>query len=335
MHVRTALIALAVVATARVAAAQVPTSVPAPQPQASAPAPSAQNAEGRTLAGHTFIPSAVVPGALVTTSFGSFLLLAVGSASGTLQVGDRTFDGTYHYAGVGALLGYEYGFGEHVSARFTIDESMYSGIDGPSAITVGTKFQAGGSLGATVSFQPVDSLRVGVLLDAGTTPGLALTIGLGIKSLIDRCNAGDCTVGDTDKILGLNNVTYAKPALAVNWAPWKPLGITANLAWEYASQKRNDGDFTGSATFMGIAADLDLRHLWGVPIGLQLVGTYATAFSGTNIGGVAQVGGGIFYTGRENLSLGLQAVARRFKIQPDLDFTWGGNLATIGLRYFW
>lgn len=330
MHARTALVAVAVLAAANLASAQVPTSVPA-----QAPAPAAQSAEGRTLAGHTFIPSAVVPGPLVTTSFGSWLLLAVGSASGNAQVGDRFLSGTYTYAGVGAQLGYEYAFGSHFSARLLVDESMYSGIDGPSVLTVGTKFQAGGSLGVTAAFRPLESLQVGVLLDAGTTPGLALTIGLGIRGLIERCEAGDCTVGDTDKFVGLNNVAFVKPALAAAWTPWKPLGITANVAWQYASQKRNDGDFTGSATTFAAAADLDLRHVWNVPIGLQFAGSYTTAFPGTDITGVAQLGGGIFYTGRENLSLGLQAVARRFKIQPGLDLTWGGNLATIGLRYFW
>jgi hypothetical protein len=50
---------------------------------------------------------------------------------------------------------------------------------------------------------------------------------------------------------------------------------------------------------------------------------------------VSNLGGGIFYTGRPHLALGLQIVARRFKVQPGVDVSWSTYLATVGLRYYW
>ena len=50
---------------------------------------------------------------------------------------------------------------------------------------------------------------------------------------------------------------------------------------------------------------------------------------------MTDLGGGIFYTGRPHLALGLQIVNRRFKVQPDVKVDWGTWLATIGLRYYW
>ncbi len=46
-------------------------------------------------------------------------------------------------------------------------------------------------------------------------------------------------------------------------------------------------------------------------------------------------GGGIFYTGRKDLSAGIQFVARRFAVTPNVDIGFNTNLATLGLRYYW
>jgi len=35
------------------------------------------------------------------------------------------------------------------------------------------------------------------------------------------------------------------------------------------------------------------------------------------------------------MTLGLQIVARRFKVQPGVEVSWSTYLATIGARYYW
>ncbi|HKO92345.1 MAG TPA: hypothetical protein VJU61_14375, partial [Polyangiaceae bacterium] len=47
------------------------------------------------------------------------------------------------------------------------------------------------------------------------------------------------------------------------------------------------------------------------------------------------LGGGVFYTGRDNLSLGVQAVNRRFRVVPEVDVSWSTFVASLGLRYYW
>jgi hypothetical protein len=321
-------------APAAPAAAPGPSTVTAP-----APAPTAVQAisaapDGRVVAGHTFMPSASVAGALVTTSFASGLVLGYGTTSGSFQIGDRVFDRTFDYAGIGATLGYEYAFLPWLSARFGLMEAMYSGIDGPSAIVVGTTLQTAFDLGATASLPVGDTLRLGFLFDAGVAPGLALTIGNGIQAVIDSCNAGDCNLGNSEDVFKLNNVRTYKPAIAANWVPWRPLGVTANLAYVYATQKQNDGTFTGHAYELAVAADLDLRELWRVPIGLQLTYAWTSEVSGTDLQSVADLGGGLFYTGRKELALGFQFFVRRFRVQPELDLTWSTVVTNLGLRYY-
>jgi hypothetical protein len=339
MPARTALLLLGVLLVAHTAAAaeeSVPAAAPSP-PAAAASRDLDERSvpEGRVLNGHVFMPSTTVQGALTTTSFGSFLVVGKGKTSGSLQVGDKLYSGSFDYAGVGAILGYEYAFLRYFSARLTINEVVYSGINGSSAIVVGTALAAGGALGLTASLPVGDSLRLGVLFDAGIAPGLALTIGNGIKTVIQNCKAGDCNLGDDNGVFGMNNAVTIQPALAANWAPWRPLGFTANLAYLHVSQDRNNGTFTGEAVSLGTAADFDFLALSKVPIGLQLAFSWTAPINGTGLQHVTDLGGGIFYTGREHLALGLQLVSRRFAVQPTVDVSWSTFLSTVGLRYYW
>jgi len=257
-------------------------------------------------------------------------------SSASFQVGDRLYSGSFDYAGVGSILGYEYAFQRYFSARFTLSNIIYSGIDGPSAIVVGTSLQVGTTLGLTASLPVGDSLRVGFLLDAGVVPGLGLTIGNGIQTIIEDCRAGDCNASE-GAIFGTQSALTLQPALAANWVPWRPLGITANTAYLYLSQDQGDETFTGEAVSLAAAADFDFLAISKVPIGLQLAFSWTAPIGGTEttLQHVTDLGGGIFYTGRPHLSLGLQLVSRRFAVQPTVDVSWSTFLSTIGLRYYW
>jgi len=212
---------------------------------------------------------------------------------------------------------------------------MYSGIDGPSVITVGTSLQASGSLGATWSVPVGDSLRLGVLFDAGVAPGFALTIGNALRDVIESCEAGDCSLENTESAFSMDNAKTYQPALAANWVPWRPLGITANVAYLYASQKQNDGTVTGQAASLGMAADLDFNLLYRVPIGVQAAVNWTAPIAGEGLQHVTDMGGGIFYTGREHLAAGFQFAVRRFKVQNELPVDWSAVITNIGLRYYW
>lgn len=329
-HVGLALIAL--VHSASAAAADEAAAPGSPEPTVQqVPRP-----QGRILNGHVFMPSATVPGALVTTSFASYLLLGLGSTTGSFTIGDRNFNGTYDYAAIGAVLGYEHAFGRYFSARLSLNDVIYSGINGESAFAVGTQFQVGGSLGVTASLPVGDAVRVAVLFDVGSVPGLALTIGSGLRAIIDRCQAGNCTVGNGD-IFGTRNATTIQPALAANWAVSRALGITGNVAYLHVSQDQNLGTVSGDALSLGLASDFDFRAIGWAPIGLMLQFNWTAPFNGDApaLQHVTDLGGGIFYTGRENLALGIQLVARRFAVQPDLAVSWKTFISTVGLRYYW
>jgi hypothetical protein len=317
-------------------------STATPTPEATTPKPEATPTEsredtlpaGRVLNGHVFMPSAFVPGALTTTSFATYLELAYGKTSASAQIGNTLYSGSFDYAGVGAIIGYEYAFLDYFSARLSINEFVYSGINGESALVIGTSLATGGSLGFTASLPIGDTLRVGLLLDGSIGPGLALTIGSGINSIIESCQAGDCSAG-RGEIFGKRNAYSVTPALAMNWAPWRPFGITANVSYTFGWQDLHSGTINGQAFGLGLAFDFDFKAISDVPIGLQFVYTWIAPTSGSSLQHVSDIGGGIFYTGRPHLALGLQIIARRFKVQPDVNVSWSTYLATIGLRYYW
>ncbi len=342
-----ALLALLTVASTAAADEQDTTSTTVPADAPTTAAPSARTPEGeplvpreadapprRVLNGHIFMPSAAVPGALTTTSFAAYLVTVYGKTSGSAQIGDQLYSGNFDYAGVGAVLGYEYAFLDYFSARLQITELVYSGINGSSALVIGTSVQTAGKIGVTASLPIGDSLKLALLVDGGIGPGLALTIGSGINSIIKGCQQGNCNAGTGEIFQTQNSFTF-QPAIAMNWAPWRPFGVTANLSYAFVTQNLNAGSVSGHAFGLGVALDFDFYAISNVPIGLQAVFTWTAPTSGTFLQHVSDLGGGIFYTGRPHLALGLQIVARRFKVQPGVDVSWSTWLATVGLRYYW
>src|SRR5574337_96783 len=145
------------------------------------------SADRRTLDGHTFIPASDVRLPFTITSFLSDLVIGLGTTSGTAHVGDQKFSGKLDYAGIGGVLGYELAFLDHFSARVLIDETMFSGINGKSALAVGTQVQFGFGAGVTASTRIGDSLQLGLLFDFSERPNMGITIGKGLSSIANSC----------------------------------------------------------------------------------------------------------------------------------------------------
>ncbi len=333
---------LVLAAVSVVAMAAHPTRAQEPATPAAAQAPAVEEPAreppvGRTLNGHRFMPTAAVSQPFATTSLASYLIVGLGSTTGSLQVGDRVFSGSFDYAGAGGFLGYEYAFLDYFSARLSIVEAIYSGINGKSALVVGTEVQIGGNLGVTASMPLGDSVRLGLLFDVGYSPNLAITLGTGVASIINSCIAAGvqgCSV-NTDSLFGSTNVLSLQPAVSASWAPFRSMGITGSVGYVYASQTKSENTVTGQAAVLATAVDFDFLAISSVPIGLQAQFAWTAPFTGGGLQHVTDLGGGLFYTGRKDLSAGLQFINRRFAITPDVDVSWSAKLLTLGLRYYW
>jgi hypothetical protein len=324
----------------------------APEPiRAAAPEPSSASTEnlpttptallpepqGRILNGHVFMPATDVQGALLTTSFLSALLVGWGQTSGTFNANNgQVLSGHFDYAGIGAVIGYEYAFLNYFSVRLALTELLFSGISGRSAIVIGTKLQGGAGAGFTASVPVGDTLRLGVLFDVTAAPNFGLTIGNGLRAVVNTCTSGapSCNI-HAGGFFQQQNVVQLTPALAANWAPFRALGVTANASYIYANQRISGTTFTGSAWQIGTALDYDFAAISSVPIGLQVQFSWIAPFNGSALQHVTDLGGGIFYTGRKNLALGAQLLNRRFAVTPDVDVSWKTYLVNIGMRYYW
>ena len=321
-------------------------------PAADPPRPEARadehppRSEGRELAGHVFMPSVSVIGPFATTSFASFMALGGGSTEGSLTLQlpgnplppPQTFRGSVSYAAVGGLIGFEYAFLPGVSARVGISQTIYSGTTGASAAVVGSNVRIGGSAGLTAGIKIGRSARIAAVFDANYAPRLGLVIGPAIQSTFAACSQGVASCRfDFDDLFQQRNVLILQPGIAASWAPTRALGFTANVSYVYTSIGVSGQDAVREGGIApGAVIDFDFMGISKVPLGLQLTWSSLIAFSDNVLTtGYTDLGGGIFYTGRRELSLGIQVVDRRFRVAEDVDVSWVNIVGFIGLRYYW
>lgn len=314
------------------------------EPRTAAPATVAERPRGRELGGHSFMPVLGVVGPFATTTFGTFLTMGAGSTHGgvSLQLPGgsppQTFGGKVSYAVIGGVIGFEYAFLRDVEARVVISETLYSGTDGTSAAVVGTNARLGGDVGLTGGVTIGDSLRVSGVFDASYAPRIGLLVGPAIKSAFDSCATGvvNCRF-DVEELFAQENILTLTPGVAVGWAPLESLGVTANVSYVYASIDTAGGSTVSQDSLsLGAALDFDFRSVCAVPIGLQATWNSQLTLAGADTSSsFTDVGGGLFYTGRKELSLGVQVLDRRFRVVPQVDTSWSTLLGLVGLRYYW
>jgi hypothetical protein len=323
------------------------TEDPAGTPQALAadPAP-APRPGGRELGGHVFMPALGLVMPFATTSFGTYLTLGEGTTHGSISLHvpgapadapPQTFSGTVSYAAIGGALGYEHALAPWLSARLRFTETLYTGTTGAAVVVVGSNARLGLGAGLTAGLPLGDTVRVAAILDAGYAPRMGLLLGPALKDAYQRCSSGlsNCEF-DFSKLFEQKNVLHLEPGVAISWAPHRSLGLTGNLS--YASDSidtSGSGTVTEGGVSVGGAADFDFNAISPVALGLQVTWNSMIPLSGGTDRRYTDLGGGLFYTGRKDLSLGLQFVVRRFKVAPAVDVSWSTVVATMGLRYYW
>jgi hypothetical protein len=291
------------------------------------------SSEGRSLAGHLFMPSDSVPVPFATTSFVSSMLLGYGSTATNLVILGVDFSKDLQYAGTGGVLRYELSFLRHFAVRAGVGTLIYSGIDGRSAIAIGSSVVLGVEAGATGTILLGDRVRLSLLFDFRYSPNIALTIGTGVNQILASCASPDGCSADTGNLFSLISLATYRPALAMAWSPWRPLGLQAFGGFSLGTSP-SQLVTTGGAVVAGGAADLDFMPLWRVPLGLQLLASAVVPVMGTALQRSTDLGGGLFYTGKRALAVGVQVVGRRFAVRENVEVSWG-VLGTIGLRYYW
>ena len=288
-------------------------------------------ASPRALNGHVFTPSPYVVSPFSTTHLGSHTAFAYATATSArfnLQgevIGERDYD----LAGYGNNVQYQYRFADWLAARVSGNLTLFSGIDGESALAAGASFRYNVGLGLTSGFRLGDSIRLAFVLDASFQPAIDLTIR---EAILRALETGEADGGGDAFVLG-KTVEY-RPGLSFAWAPFPLLGLSAEVRYVYIDieDSSSQDPASGDAVDMAVLADVDFGAIssWHI----ALTGLYRqqepTDDTGFRIQNAAL---GIMYTARPHLAAGVTLTKQWFNIRPTLDTD--ASLVHILLRYYW
>ena len=312
------------------------TAAPAASPTPPATAPAAEAAAPRNrrlLNGHDFLPSAV-PAPIAVSTFSLEVGFSAATATGpTYRLdGDPTGETrTYSWGGMGQAIRFQTVFLDHLAIRGGLTTSLASGIDGWSALVVGTSVQAGVGLGAEWSMAVGDTVRLGASLDLDSAPQLNLLVAAAIFNAIKTGGA------DPAGALEIGNVLSALPALSVAWAPTAALGLAARAGYGWSSVDAGTyGTFSRQGLALGLAADLDLDKVWKVPLGVGLTWAETVPTDGTPAG-IRNLGLAVMYTGKKDVVVGATLGERILNIRPqyDVPLKSSSQYLDVILRIYW
>ncbi len=318
--------AFAAVLAAASVRAQEPTQPSPPAAQPTQPSP-------REVNGHAFMPSLVIPPPVAVGSFAVGMLVGTGGATGPkYDAGGNPIPGEtndYTYAALGQLLAYEFAFLKNFTGRLSLLTSLYTGVDGPSALVVGTTVRIGGGAGLTWSFPLGNQFRLGASVDVNYSPQLNLLVGAAVLAALQ---------GTYDPSLAFqqNNVFTWIPAVTAAWAPGSAVGFTAMVGYTGSSLSTPIKTYERDAVSAGVLGEVDFGKFTPVDVGLSVAFRKNFGINSAQ-SDITDVGGALLYTGKPDVSLGLEVLARTLTIRPQLPDPLKTTfpIAQIYVRYFW
>jgi hypothetical protein len=298
------------------------------------PVAAQERSNRRTLAGHSFIASSLVSDPFVGTYIRT---ITGGGRALDLQVPVYNLDGDQIASLGGNIayfllgLGYQQQLAKWVALRVSVSGSARLGTNHISLLAEGATAVYGGTFGAT--FRLIEKRRFYFSATAEARSNSLYGVSpLTFAQKVIESGGVDSTTqllssGDNWRLVGGLRAAYA-------FAPW--VGLTGLV--EYGPAKRffanEEGERNTRQLTMGGLASVDLRPGTGVPIGFTGSVRYQSeGDQGDDLASrQAILGLGVFYTGRRDLSLGLEASYQRLN-QRDVETKINASQIRLILRY--
>lgn len=293
--------------------------------------PAQEAAPRRELAGHVFFPSLIVNDPFVST------YVAMSTAAGYSWIDGPGFDslgsltgsGSYRAQAMAQALTVQANVIDFMALRFTGGGGLDGGGNARSALVVGMVQPLTAGAGATLGWDVGKVARLGVTADFVYSHIDQIQPLVAIQ---DSLVSGDVQLSSASERLNRYSVL---PGVAFAIAPCPSAGVLASVQYSWSSQ--SDGVTRHFQTVaLGASAQLDLRPAYEMPIGF-LASYRATIPFESEVRFTNTVEGGVFYTGRKELDLGVDTQLKWFDLRPDhvirLDTTELIGVAEI--RYHW
>lgn len=278
-----------------------------------------------TLGEHVFIPRNEVVDPFTTSYVASTSGFARGSATGpTFDLNGQPVNlADYEIIAYSQLFSGQWGITDWLALRIRASGTFYGGANGSAAAGIGVNAIIRAGIGTTMSWQLAPNFRLGALVDLGFGPSVGIDILDSIRQSIAE--------GSVQTPVNSSSSTVLTPAVSAAWTVTRGLGAVFNLSYTH-NAVRADESSGGTDVLAGQAAlDLDLRELGSIPLGLAV--SYSAGYSvGDERFRRWVLGGGIFYTGRQALTLGLELAYRRAPLGTH-DVFVSSTYALFSLRY--
>jgi hypothetical protein len=290
------------------------------------PSPEARR---RELRRHLFIPSEIVVDPFATTYVRARAGAGHASVTGPSFNSQGQLEGTeedYSQAAIQQTLELQIAPTEWLAVRASGDATIYSGIDASSVIATGAVVQLGFDGGVTFTLPGSDWFRPGLVFEINHGPAYALTV---LEALQTSIEENRIATGDA---LDSGDVTTLRPGVSAAFALDRALGLV--ISAQYVSEIGDDIAFARDDDSYSLAGavDFDFNARTFVPVGLQAAIRWIDGWTGSQESDV-QVDGGVYYTGRDDLVLGLTLGVRHFPQAGEFDTT--AVLGSFELRYYW
>jgi hypothetical protein len=290
----------------------------------------ARTESGRALNGHLFNPSLYIVTPFSVTSFGAQTIYGYSNVAGpSLDVAGRTI-GNKHYptAAYGSSVQLSARIIEPLSFRLDATGYIFSGVKTQAALVVGLNATYAVDGGFTLGTKLAPGLRGAITFDVSYRPSLNITPAAALSA-----SAAAGMIVSNELFFNANVLQY-RPGISLAWAPHPAFGLIAEGRYlRFQVEKSGADAIKGNAWEASALADFDLHPLSPVPIAIYGVFRFQDPFNAPGISRTENAGGGIFYTGRVHLAVGLEATYQWFHIRQQLNTRAG--VVDLGLRYYW
>jgi len=284
----------------------------------------------RTLNGHTFIPSAVVGDPFIST------LVRTETGGGMASQVSREIQDPVLDSLINALVGdlafmslafeYQYAFTDWLAVAAEVSGAARIGTGAQSVLAEGITSMFGVKLRASARVLQTEKWLVSTTLRYQPTTQYRLYILGFVKRAIDEGQ-----ISEDNSVVVQSDNSGGALGVGAAYAPRPWLGFVFQGEGGYANTEARDA----TAWKFGGIASLDLKPLYGVPLGFIFTGKKDSfVLENSDLTEkVSSVGWGVAYTGRDDFSLSLETVHVRVPLLKD-DETIGANLIKFNIRYY-